>query len=229
MLTRILRHLNPLKNFRRGFATNSSSSHSFVYLKEPVKGHDSGVITEDEFQWNDFRLDNLRTKLFYVLASRIGGVWEATQEQAVEHMEQIGHEFPEFGLEEFIRASGGLGVDHESRGLITAEQARDPLLVVFGGNDNYGRSQERAAAVARGEVDWSRTEVGYHDQPPRSDVPVRPYEDVIFKDKAKGTKVWRTGWMVGPGATKVDISRYEDGEWIEMKGVAVGDLLPVKA
>lgn len=63
-----------LKNFRRGFATNSSSSHSFVYMKKP--NHEVGEVPHGmEFGWGDFRLETLKEKLFYVLVDRIGMNW----------------------------------------------------------------------------------------------------------------------------------------------------------
>lgn len=152
-----------LKNFRRGFATNSSSSHSFVYMKE------AGGLGEKspashlgfEFGWEDFRLDTIREKLFYFLVGRIGGSWTRSSDGA-EEFEAMGKDFPELTEEDFSDAAGGY-VDHDSVGLISAEMARDPHLVVFGGNDNGGNSQERIAAIRNGEVDWSRTELEYDD------------------------------------------------------------------
>lgn len=152
-----------LKNFRRGFATNSSSSHSFVYMKEAQLGglgaEGPGGYIGSEFGWEDFRLDTIREKLFYFLVGRIGGSWDRSSDGA-EEFRDMGEDFPELTEEDFSDAASGY-VDHDSKGLISAEMARDPHLVVFGGNDNGGESQERIAAIRRGEVDWTRTEMDY--------------------------------------------------------------------
>jgi hypothetical protein len=151
-----------LKNFRRGFATNSSSSHSFVYLKEPRAGELGGPVYQESFGWEDFRLDTLKEKLFYALVSRIGGGWQVTEADIDEHFEEHGSTFPELTREDFTEAAHSY-VDHDSVGLISPDDARDPHLVVFGGNDNGGDSQERARAVASGEIDWERSEMLYED------------------------------------------------------------------
>lgn len=152
-----------LKNFRRGFATNSSSSHSFVYLKKPTISSDTDQLPDGEFQWNDFRLDTLKEKLFYVLVGRIGGFWNGSRDEELdEAIENNIDDFPEFTREDFRSAMDG-SVDHESVGTIGLEQARDPRVVVFGGNDNGGDSEERAQAVRSEEVDWSRTSIEYAD------------------------------------------------------------------
>lgn len=151
-----------LKNFRRGFATNSSSSHSFVYLKKAggLGSENPGFYTDSEFGWNDFRLNTIREKLFYVLVGRIGGGWEDSN--GSEEFEEFGDQFPELTEADFRQAANGY-VDHDSIGLISADQARDPHTAIFGGNDNDEGSQERIAAIRRGEVDWSRTEIEYDD------------------------------------------------------------------
>jgi hypothetical protein len=154
-----------LKNFRRGFATNSSSSHSFVYLKEPVPGaQDNHMVDVDDFGWNDFRLDTIKEKLFYVLSNRIGdGSWKAPAASAVdEAWENYHEEFPELSRDDFIEVMK-TSVDHQSRGTIGIEEARDPRVVVFGGNDNSDGSQERADVVRSGLVDWELTDPIYED------------------------------------------------------------------
>lgn len=153
-----------LKNFRRGFATNSSSSHSFIYLKEDAPdANDKSPIYNNEFGWNDFRLSSIREKLFYVLVSRIGGYSYTSDESDIDNdFEELSDEFPELEREDFERAHNGY-VDHESVGIMTPELARDPRVVVFGGNDNSDGSEERAFAVRSGEVDWDRTEPDWGD------------------------------------------------------------------
>lgn len=144
-----------LKNFRRGFATNSSSSHSFVYMKTP--DHSVGVAPlGEDFGWNDFRLSTLKEKLFYVLVDRLDYDWSPE-----EAMENLGDEFPEFTRDDFDAAKGSY-IDHQSRGTITMEQARDPYVTVFGGNDNSDGSEERASAFQ--EIDWTRTEPTWEEE-----------------------------------------------------------------
>lgn len=147
-----------LKNFRRGFATNSSSSHSFVYMKA-AQSTSTTPSGQDEFQWNDFRLDTVGDKLFYALADRVGGNWGGfSDEQVQENMERYGPEFPEFDESDFRAAMNSTGVDHESVGTISLEQARDPHVVVFGGNDNDDGSRLRIRA--EDEIDWAVTPIG---------------------------------------------------------------------
>lgn len=151
-----------LKNFRRGFATNSSSSHSFVYMKKDQP--QSGDVMDNDFGWKDFRLDSIKQKLFYALVSRVDSYkWGTpTEEEVDEAVQEYGDDYPELDREDFRYALEG-GVDHESRGLISRFEARDPRLVVFGGNDNEGPSQERIKAIVNDEVDWTRTDMLYED------------------------------------------------------------------
>ena len=154
-----------LSNFRRGFATNSSSSHSFIYLKEPVEGHDERVAFEGDYHWNDFRADTKLEKLFYVLVSRIGGYWSTDNREAEleRNWNELHEEFPELTREDFSNAMEGT-VDHQSYGTITPEMARDPHVVLFGGNDNTDMpSVERSKAIVAGGIDWERTPVEYYD------------------------------------------------------------------
>lgn len=155
---------NFLKNFRRGFATNSSSSHSFVYMKEPTPdAHDDVYLSEEEFGWQDFRLSSIKEKLFYVLVNRIGGGWEVSEEESDKNFENYSERFPELTREDFREAERSY-VDHGSRHLISEEQARDPRIVIFGGNDNSPGSQERAAAFRDSLVDTKLTELIEEDE-----------------------------------------------------------------
>ena len=156
----VKKHL--LSNFRRGFATNSSSSHSFVYLKKvPEDAYDHKVDFEyrdNEYGWEDFRISSILEKLFYVMTSRIEG-WEHMSE---DRKQEVRDEFPEFSDSEIALASEGY-VDHQSVGTITTKEARDPHTIIFGGNDNSGESYERAEVVSSGLVDWSRSEPHWYD------------------------------------------------------------------
>lgn len=185
-ITSVLKAISPLKNFRRGFATNSSSSHSFVYLKKPAVTHANEGIPDGSFNWEDFRLDSIKEKLFYVLVGRIGGAWKTpTEEEVDEAIEANIEDFPEFTRDDFREAMVG-SVDHESVGTIGIEQARDPYVVVFGGNDNSDGSQERAEAVRNGEIDWSKTDMGYQDA---DEVPVNDVEGL-----QKAQEIRKRGW-----------------------------------
>lgn len=141
--------LKLVNNLRRGFATNSSSSHSMIYFKEPVCEPGVVVTADSEFGWNDFALDTTLNKLFYVvtgLLQRILG-WNSTKKDIEEAYDLYGHLFPEFNLEDFQNAARGY-VDHQSASYAPIDEqimfARDPHIVFFGGNDNDG------------------TDVGYH-------------------------------------------------------------------
>lgn len=140
-----------IKNVRRGFATNSSSSHSFVYMKEPQ--YDSGVNTPwGDYGWQDFRLNSIAEKVLYVATMRLSnGQWDSAQEA----YDELHDTYPELSVDDFQTAMQGY-VDHESYDIISLDQARDPHLVVFGGNDNDGASQLRAEA--EDEIDWAITE-----------------------------------------------------------------------
>ena len=156
----VKKHL--LSNFRRGFATNSSSSHSFVYLKKvPEDAYDHKIdfeCTDNEYGWGDFRLSSILEKLFYVMTSKIE-VWEIMSE---EEKQEVRDEFPEFSDSEIALASEGY-VDHQSIGTISAKESRDPHTVIFGGNDNGGESYERSKVVSSGLVDWTKTEPEWED------------------------------------------------------------------
>ena len=156
----VKKHL--LSNFRRGFATNSSSSHSFVYLKKvPENAYDHNIdfdCIDNEYGWEDFKISSILEKLFYVMTSRIEG-WESMSE---DRKQEIRDEFSEFSDSEIALASDGY-VDHQSIGTISAKKARDPHSVIFGGNDNGGESYERAEVVSSGLVDWTKTEPEWGD------------------------------------------------------------------
>lgn len=203
----ILDRFNPLKNFRRGFATNSSSSHSFVYLKEPAPNAHDDVIVEHEFQWNDFRLDTIKSKLFYVLSDRIGGsYWDSPSSDEVdEKYEELKDEFPELSYDDFLDAMSGMGVDHQSSGTIDADLARDPHVVVFGGNDNDGQSHERSVAIANGEVDWEMTNPEYDDDLPRDEFPFQRWDEVRVNGDGN---IWTVPTDIRKNTDKVTVSRW---------------------
>lgn len=155
----VRKHL--LANYRRGFATNSSSSHSFVYLKDiPEDAHKKAYYDPagEYYGWDDFKLSSIMGKLFYVLSQKVHG-WESMDE---DEKQMIRDEFPEAD-DDMIQAASESEVDHESFGVVTPEIARNPYTVVFGGNDNDGYSYERAKVVSNGLVDWTKTEPEWGD------------------------------------------------------------------
>lgn len=155
----VRKHL--LANYRRGFATNSSSSHSFVYLKDiPEDAHKKAYYDPagEYYGWDDFKLSSIMGKVFYVMSQKVHG-WESMDE---DEKQRIREEFPEAD-DDMIRAASESDVDHESFGVVTPEIARDPFTVVFGGNDNDGYSYERAKVVSNGLVDWTKTEPEWGD------------------------------------------------------------------
>ena len=150
-----------LANYRRGFATNSSSSHSFVYLKEiPEDAYEQSYYDPagEYYGWEDFKLSSIADKLFYVLSQKVHG-WESMSE---DEKQRIREEFPEAD-DKMIRAASESDVDHESFGVVTPEIARNPYTIVFGGNDNDGYSRERSKMVSSGLVDWTKTEPEWGD------------------------------------------------------------------
>lgn len=155
----VRKHL--LANYRRGFATNSSSSHSFVYLKDvPEDAHEKAYYDPagEYYGWDDFKLSSIMSKVFYVMSQKVHG-WESMDE---DEKQRIREEFPEAD-DDMIRAASESDVDHESFGVVTPEIARNPYTVVFGGNDNDGYSYERAKVVSNGLVDWTKTEPEWGD------------------------------------------------------------------
>ena len=155
----VRKHL--LANYRRGFATNSSSSHSFVYLKDiPEDAHKKAYYDPagEYYGWDDFKPSSIMGKVFYVMSQKVHG-WESMDE---DEKQRIREEFPEAD-DDMIRAASESDVDHESFGVVTPEIARNPYTVVFGGNDNDGYSYERAKVVSNGLVDWTKTEPEWGD------------------------------------------------------------------
>lgn len=155
----VRKHL--LANYRRGFATNSSSSHSFVYLKDvPEDAHEKAYYDPagEYYGWDDFKLSSIMSKVFYVMSQKVYG-WESMSE---DEKQRIREEFPEAD-DDMIRAASESDVDHESFGVVTPEIARNPYTVVFGGNDNDGYSRERSKMVSSGLVDWTKTEPEWGD------------------------------------------------------------------
>lgn len=152
-----------INNVRRGFATNSSSSHSMVHYKTPVASDDT-AYGDSEFGWDEFHLNSLGEKLMYALVayvstSGINTDWYkgASDSDVEEAMKRFGHLFPEFDEDAFRAALSGY-IDHQS--FPTPEEAleaaRDPHTIIVGGNDNGGTGVWELIDRHRGNenVDW---------------------------------------------------------------------------
>lgn len=175
-----------LKNLRHGFATNSSSSHSFVYMK--TANSEFGVMptSPEEYGWDDFRLDTIAEKLFYVFVQRVSSLHWQSPAKKEESIEKLAGDFPEFGEAEFDLARESY-VDHESVGTVSVQDARDPHVVIFGGNDNDGCSRERSESIRDAEVDWSRTTPKYEDISTLEEMKSnREAQNVLKKMKSRG-------------------------------------------
>ena len=196
----VRKHL--LANYRRGFATNSSSSHSFVYLKEtPEDTYRQSYYDPagEYYGWEDFKLSSIMDKVFYVMSQKVHG-WKSMDE---DEKQAVRDEFPEAD-DDMIQAASESDVDHESFGVVTPEIARNPFTVVFGGNDNDGYSYERAKVVSSGLVDWTKTEPEWGDiEDLRSD-PKSP----LAVEMIQGIR--EQGWSDERIERELDISLGED-------------------
>ena len=191
-----------LANYRRGFATNSSSSHSFVYLKEiPEDAYEQSYYDPagEYYGWEDFKLSSIADKLFYVLSQKVHG-WESMSE---DEKQRIREEFPEVD-DKMIRAASESDVDHESFGVVTPEIARNPYTIVFGGNDNDGYSRERSKMVSSGLVDWTKTEPEWGDMESQWHDPESP----LVAEMIQGLR--EQGWPDERIEYELDIKLSED-------------------
>lgn len=133
-----------VNNVRQGFATNSSSSHSLVFMKDATSNHDNSdqkFLPTVEFGWQLFKLTTLREKLFYALVQIVQHQHDwmevPSKEDVEESYRSYGHLFPELSKEDFAHALQGY-VDHDSatNGEDLLEFVRDPRYIILGGNDN---------------------------------------------------------------------------------------------
>jgi len=130
-----------IKNVRQGLATNSSSSHSLVYTEsEHSREIHPGESYDTDYGWGHFVASSLGEKLMYKLTDMVGqNYWnrDPSEDEVAEMQQQYGHLFPELDESHFKAAMRGY-VDHQSRGEISLEEARDPKTEIHGGNDNDG-------------------------------------------------------------------------------------------
>lgn len=120
--------MKQVKNIRQGFATNSSSSHSLIYVREG-QSIPSGGPAYGEYGWSWFILDTLEDKIHYALTDRmdVDTIVEATGLSA-QRVEEIGRMYGD-----------DCYIDHESygtSGTVDAKQLFSDNVVIVGGNDN---------------------------------------------------------------------------------------------
>lgn len=177
LVTATRARLPRITNIRFGFATNSSSSHSLVYLNDDAPRNvdvNAERPPHEYFGWEDFRLGSVKAKLTYWLSDNVRNwSWQVDEEDRVvpeSEMAELVTQFPELTREE-IAAAITLGVDHQSSisegGIgLTPDLCRDPSVVVFGGNDNeYDEfSGLQAAAKRAGEIDMKRSGISDSDR-----------------------------------------------------------------
>lgn len=134
-------------NFRIGFATNSSSSHSVVLIPPEMASRDlsSLSISPDwgDYGWSHFRLVTEEEKLRYLLAQFFSGY--GNTKMAVERLSK---EYPHFGDIDPDKPGyeQELSVDHQSAWGMEGHDEdsletmirffKSPRVVILGGNDN---------------------------------------------------------------------------------------------
>lgn len=150
---------------RHGFATNSSSSHSLVYLKGPAKDAYKPGFTAPYYERNSFILDRITEKVLYALLSRMGGYWDSSKYRSGMAPEIE----PYMGKPKFKKLLQDTMVDHDSIGVLTdLDVARDPNVVVMCGDSEYGPAQKevikaRRLMIEHRIIDWDRTVPIYED------------------------------------------------------------------
>jgi hypothetical protein len=147
-----------IPNIRLGFATNSSSSHSIVFMKEPASAGSGDA--KFEFGWDNFKLRGENTKACYLAASIYSSLSNIPewQRRAVVISLFKGSAIEDDLVQSLSNSSDYIYVDHQSAfnvaglqsehfPLLVAEAAaffRDPRIVVHGGNDNTEDSEENS-------------------------------------------------------------------------------------
>jgi len=96
-------------NIRKGFATNSSSSHSILELPESIDTKNLKTDTYDDFNWNFFTASNKESKENY-LAYTVK--LNLMQKQKTE--DEINQFLVKLFGEEIIFMIHNVGIDHQS-------------------------------------------------------------------------------------------------------------------
>ncbi len=148
-----------IHNFRAGFATNSSSSHSIILLPPHAIGSVSSrePNNDGDYGWDWFRLTTEEEKLRYLAAQLFLNYWDNTEARK-DLLDRIGEKIPGFVEaygDQILSATGAQWendlptVDHQSvlrfPHKYTPEFAdsairffQSPAVIVLGGNDNDG-------------------------------------------------------------------------------------------
>ena len=122
-------------NIRRGFATNSSSSHSLVFVNDDTRDILSEQPSEfSDFGWNYFVQMSFEDKLRYIVVAF--NIEEDNIDCFTESLE-----VSEKQLLDAVQASQYGYIDHESGGLIYSIEEAHMILhndnvAIVGGNDN---------------------------------------------------------------------------------------------
>lgn len=120
-----------LINSRIGFATNSSSSHAIVVLKDSSQAY--GQPSYDEFGWEWFLQQSYEEKLNYIYVSLNGE--DCTDSELIEYLD-----ITQADVKRLRQVDDGY-VDHDSVGLIGDWSVAKTILksdgiAILGGNDN---------------------------------------------------------------------------------------------
>lgn len=117
-------------SLRRGFATNSSSSHSIIFSADPSKLPD-GISEYSDFGWNYFVQKTKVEKLRYIYQSFSNSF------DSIEEMAEF-FDVPVDLVEAVFDRDGY--IDHESAGMLDMDSAKailhDDRFAILGGNDN---------------------------------------------------------------------------------------------
>ena len=148
-----------IHNFRAGFATNSSSSHSVILLPVNKIGKvDSIDGFDDHYGWDWFRLTTVEEKMRYLCAQMftVAGD-EETRKHIVERLKLEAPELEHVSTGETEWGSVELGIDHQSVWGFSSEPEtmetlikffKSPRVVILGGNDNADHDDYNAVPGA---------------------------------------------------------------------------------
>lgn len=180
-----------IQNFRLGFATNSSSTHSIVWA--PKKGGMFNRLSDDDvgyYGWNDFTLTSVEAKKDYVASLLVSH--HKTEEDILRVANM-------FGLPNTWYPTD---IDHQSIILLPelGEENIPPLAKVF--RDELIEWLERDDVVIFGGNDNSDGHPAHYEYPM---VPVEHILDITCK-ALFGIKGWRS--------SDVPKVRYDNGEWV---------------
>lgn len=188
-----------LLNYRKGFATNSSSSHSIIWVANPNEFEDNDLGLNGSFNWEYFTLKNRESKTQYLAALIV----EALQSMGVTSEVAVAMASSYMGIDPLDRYAG---VDHQSEISIPIEAIphkidelplniqfineleevlMDDHVIIFGGNDNDEPHNDIDRALNGGRrLNFTNIEELYGSYIARKDGDVW-----TFFDRNKGDKV----------------------------------------